>query len=242
MEDRGGEHGAGVTVADAFDEVGEVADAAAGDHRHADRIGHRTRQRQIVADLRSIAIHRGEQDFARAEADQFFCVLDRIDAGALSAAMGEDFEFVWRHLLGVDGGHDALAAEFFRSLADEFRAAHGFGVDAHLVGAREQEAANIIERAHAAAHGERHETDFRGAAHHIEQDAALFMRGGDIEEAEFIGARRIIEHRLFDGIARIAQVDEVHALDDAAILHIQTGNDADLEHRRDILSGPWPRC
>src|SRR5678816_1152041 len=35
-------------------------------------------------------------------------------------------------------------------------------------------------------------------------------------------------------IAGVAQVDEVHALDDAAVLHVEAGNDADLEH----LCGP----
>ncbi len=32
-------------------------------------------------------------------------------------------------------------------------------------------------------------------------------------------------------IAGIAQIDEIDALDDAAVLHVETGNDADLEHQ-----------
>ena len=43
---------------------------------------------------------------------------DRVDAGGAAPAMGEDFEAAaCRRLLGVDGGDDALAAEFLRRLA-----------------------------------------------------------------------------------------------------------------------------
>ena len=107
--------------------------------------------------------------------------------------------------LGVDGGDDALAAEFLRRLAHEFRAGHRRGVDRDLVGARQQQGADIVQGAHAAAHGQRHETDFRGAPHHIQQGAALFMAGGDVEKAEFVGAGRVIDDRLLDRIAGIAQ-------------------------------------
>ncbi len=56
------------------------------------------------------------------------------------------------------------------------------------------------------------------------------MAGGDVEKAEFVGARRVIGLRGLDRIAGIDQIDELHALDDAAILDIETGNETDLEH------------
>ena len=84
--------------------------------------------------------------------------------------------------------------------------AHRFGVDRDLVGAGQQQGADIFQGAHAAAHGQRHEADFRRAPHHIQQGAALFVAGGDVEKAELVGARRVIDHRLLDRIAGIAQI------------------------------------
>src|SRR3546814_7102027 len=52
------------------------------------------------------------------------------------------------------------------------------------------------------------------------------MSGGDIEEAEFVGGLRIVDPRLFDRIARILQLDEVHALHHAPAGDVEAGNDA----------------
>ena len=56
------------------------------------------------------------------------------------------------------------------------------------------------------------------------------MARGDVEKAQFIGTRRIIGLGGLDRIAGIAQIDEIDALDDAAILDIETGNDAHFQH------------
>ena len=104
------------------------------------------------------------------------------------------------------------------------------GVDRHLVGARGQQLADVLDRAHAAADGERHEAGLRGAPHHVEDDVAVLVAGGDVEEGELVGAGRVVGDRRLDRIAGVAQIDELHALDDAAVLDVETGNDADLEH------------
>ena len=87
-------------------------------------------------------------------------------------------------------------------------------------------------RAHAAADGERHEAGLRGARHHVEDGVAVLVARRDVEEGQFVGAGRVIGDRGFDRIARVAQVDEVDALDDAAVLHVEAGNDADLERHQ----------
>ena len=155
--------------------------------------------------------------------------------------MGEDFPAVrlarLRHLLGVDRHHDALVAEFLRRLLDEGAARHRGGVDRDLVGAGRQELADVLDGAHAAADGERHEAGFRRARHHVEDDVAVLVARGDVEEGQFVGAGRVIGDRRLDRIAGVAQIDELDALDDAAVLHVEAGNDADLEHG----SGRRPR-
>ena len=96
---------------------------------------------------------------------------------------------------------------------------------------RSQQGADILDGAHAAADGQRHEAGFRRAPDHIQHDAAIFVGGRDVEKAQFVGAGGVVGDRGFHRIAGIAQIDEVDALDDPAVLDVETGNDADLEHR-----------
>ena len=55
------------------------------------------------------------------------------------------------------------------------------------------------------------------------------MARADIEEAELVGTGRIVGARRLDWVARIAQIDEVDALDDAPGVHVETGDDADAD-------------
>jgi hypothetical protein len=52
------------------------------------------------------------------------------------------------------------------------------------------------------------------------------MRRGDVEEHELVSPLSIISAGRLHGITGIAQVDELHALDDAPVLHVETGADA----------------
>ena len=66
---------------------------------------------------------------------------------------------------------------------DEFGPLHRGGVDRDLVGAGNEQVADILDRPHAAADGQRHEAVFGGFGDHIKDDAAIVRRGGDVEEA-----------------------------------------------------------
>ena len=57
-------------------------------HRIADGAG----KRNIVAGLGAVAVHGGEQNFARAIFDQPFGMRHGVDAGGAATAMGEDFK------------------------------------------------------------------------------------------------------------------------------------------------------
>ena len=78
MEDRGGEHGAGMALFHALDQVVERADAARGDHRHMHFIGNGTGQFEVEADAGAVAIHRGDQKLAGAALDHLGGELDGI--------------------------------------------------------------------------------------------------------------------------------------------------------------------
>ena len=107
----------------------------------------------------------------------------------------------------------------------------GGGVDADLVRAGVDDAAGVLHLADAAADGERDEDFAGGAGDDIHHGVALVTGGGDIEEDELVGALVIVAAGQLDGVARIAQADEVDSLDDAAASDVQAWNDAPREHR-----------
>ena len=160
--------------------------------------------------------------------------------GRLAAAVGEDLPAQRlarpRHPLGVDGDDDALRAELLGALGHELPAVHGGGVDRDLVGAGLQQLADVLDRAHAAADGERHEAALGRALDDVEDGVAVLVAGRDVEEAQLVGAGRVVGGGRLDGIAGVDEVDEVDALDDAAVLDVEAGNDADLEHGTCIVA------
>ena len=159
--------------------------------------------------------------------------------GRLAAAMGEDLEA---------RAARRCAATRLASMATTMHCAPNFSAAARTK-SRSFTAAVLIETlsapasssvrtssvlAHAAADGERHEAALGRAVDHVEDGAALLVARGDVEEAEFVGAGLVIGGGGLDRIAGVAQIDEVDALDDAALLHVEAGYDADLQHRQDL--------
>jgi hypothetical protein len=69
-----------------------------------------------------------------------------------------------------------------------------------------------------------------GARDHVQDGVPILMARGDVEEAQFIGAGRVVESGLLHRIAGVTECDEVDAFDDAAVLHVQTGNDSQFQH------------
>jgi hypothetical protein len=63
-------------------------------------------------------------------------------------------------------------------------------------------------------------------------DPAAIARGSDIEEDEFVGALGIVGFSALDGIARVAELLKLNALDDASGVDVQTRNDSAREHAK----------
>ncbi len=65
------------------------------------------------------------------------------------------------------------------------------------------------------------------------------MGGGNVEKTQLVCARRIIGLRLFDWVAGIPEIDEIDALDHAAIGDIETRDDADADgHAKRLTPAP----
>src|SRR3954453_2390615 len=139
VEYRGRQHRGGVALTDAVHEVVEITDAAGRNYRHGDAVGDRLGQRQIKPLAGSVPVHRRQQDFAGAERNHFLGIFDGVDPGGIAPAMGKNLPSfataATLDALGVDRDHDALFAEFFGTLLDEFAVADGRAVDRDLVGA-----------------------------------------------------------------------------------------------------------
>ena len=65
-----------------------------GNDRDGDRIGNRPREGNVVALLRAVAVHRGQENFSGTQCNDLLGIADRFNAGGISAAVGEKFPSV----------------------------------------------------------------------------------------------------------------------------------------------------
>ena len=63
-----------------------------------------------------------------------------------------------------------------------------------------------------------------------QQGAAIFVGRGNVQEAKLVGAGLVIDDGLLHRIAGIAQAFKIDALDHAAAMDIEAGDDADGQH------------
>ncbi len=110
------------------------------------------------------------------------------------------------------------------------RVGNGGGVNADLIGAGIKNRAGIVQRTNASAHGERNEKLSRRPPDGFEEGGAVFVRGRYIEQHDFIRARSAVRRRQFRRIASVTQIEELHALDHASGVHVETSDDAFGQH------------
>ena len=95
-----------------------------------------------------------------------------------------------------------------------------------LVGACAQQHVDVGHRAHSAADGQRDEHLLGGAPHHVEHRGPARRRRRHVEERQLVGALGVVGGGQLDGIAGVAQVFEVDALDHPAVVDVQARDDA----------------
>src|SRR5690606_6339127 len=77
---------------------------------------------------------------------------------------------------------------------------------------------------------QRHEALLGRPADDFVERRPILVTGRDVEETELVRTRRVVDARLLDRVAGVTQVDEVDALDDPSVLHVEAGNDPGLQH------------
>src|SRR5688572_3664426 len=233
VQDTGDEYRVGAPLENRVTHVVGTTRATRRDHRNAHRLGHRTRERQIEARPRAIAIDAREEYFARPTSDTFARPRDRVDPRGRRAPMRPHLPAIVLPL-GIDARHDALRTEALGALGQQLRPRDGRGVDAHLVRPGAQHAPDVVGRTHAAANSERHEDLHGRAPNGVEQCRARFPARGDVEENDLVGALELIARRELHRIADVPQPGEADPLHDAAIANVEADDEAG-EHQRSAL-------
>ncbi len=112
------------------------------------------------------------------------------------------------------------------SLFYKFRVKYRGGINGDLIGTGIQHGAHILNLANTATDGQGNKYLAGHVFHHVHHGLAIIGTGRDIEKSNFIGPLLIIAARDFHRVTGIADIDELHALDHAALVHVETGNDA----------------
>ena len=100
------------------------------------------------------------------------------------------------------------------------------GIDRHLIRTRIQHSTDIGKFANATAHSERYKHLTGHLIDNVYHGLALFVAGRDIQEGQFIGTFGIVAASNLHRITGIADIDELHAFDNATVVNIEAWNDA----------------
>ena len=190
------------------------------------RARYRGGQLAVESLLRSVGVHRCEQDLPGTELLTARGPLDGIETFLIATTSRVDIPATCFVSLCVDSQHHRLCAEFAAQLGDEFGTPNGSSIDAHLFSTREQDLARIRDIPDAAADRQRNEHPTRRASHHAGHDVSGIAGRRDVQKNKLVGTLVVVALGEFHRIAGIAQVDEVDSLDHAAAGHIETGDDS----------------
>src|SRR5439155_704254 len=118
-----------------------------------------------------------------------------------------------------------------RTVGDELGVGHGRRVERDLVGARPEHVAHLVDGAHAAADRQRDERAAGRPLDDVEERGPPLGRGGDVEEADLVGALACISLGELGRIALVDEVDEPGPLDDPPVHDVEARDDASAEHQ-----------
>ena len=192
----------------------------------------RLHELEVVAVLHAVRVHRGDEQLAGARARR----PARAQATA-SQSVGLRPPSTYARQPPSGSRRASIAqtmhCEPKRSAASPIRLGprERAGVERDLVGAGQQQLAHAPHAVDAAADGERHVDLLGGTLDGAAERARILARGRDVEPDDLVGALLGVAQRRLDGLAAVAQVDEVDALDDAPAGDVEARDDAPTQHR-----------
>jgi len=205
---------------------------AAGDERYRDLPPNQFDQLEVVARLGAIGVHGVQQNLAGPEPGSRDRPLDCVDPCAAPAAMRGHLESACRGdslwaTAGINAQDDALGTEPLRGVAEKRGIVDRGRVDTDLVGSSAEQAIEVVDHPDAAADRQRDEDCLRSTGDDVVRRRPIGTRCGDVEEHQLIGTGVPVCGGQFDRIARIAELDEVDALDDPPRIDVQAGDHPD---------------
>ena len=109
-------------------------------------------------------------------------------------------------------------------------------IERHLVGPGPEDGPHLVDRADAAADRQRDEDLAGGPLDDLEERRPTLGCRRDVEVDELVGAFRRVATGEGRWIALVDEIDEAGPLDDAAVRHVETGDDPAAEHQP--VTGP----
>ena len=142
--------------------------------------------------------------------------------------MGKHFPtaVVGIHGFGIDCHHNGLRTKKAAGLVHQIRIGHRCRVDAGLVCTCIEQTAHIGHRTHTTAHGQGNEHLAGHAFNHMQNGVAVVRAGSNVQEGDFVRTLIVVTLGHFNRVARVAQRQEIHAFDHAAIVNVQTRDNA----------------
>ena len=119
---------------------------------------------------------------------------------------------------------------FFAASAYQLRVLHGGAVHGNLAGPGPENELDVLQAVDPAPDGQRDRDDGRDLPDPLQPGLAVFHRGRDVEHGQLVGPFLLVEGGVLHGVACVADVHEVHPLDDAAVFHVQARHDLDDVH------------
>jgi hypothetical protein len=215
-----------------FNQVIEGSGSAGSYDWHGNGFGNGSGQLTVITVFGAVGIHTGQQNFPGAEFDAFFCPFNGVKVDWFAAAMGVDLPFVFSpgNALGVNGKHDALAAETFSAGTDQFRVVYCGRVYRSFIGAVVKHQAHIFDSADSAAYSKRYEYLGSGSADDIYHCSAIVAGSGNIQENYFIGTLFIVFYCGLNGVAGINEIYEIDPFNYPAVSNVKTRNYSFCQH------------
>src|SRR5262245_65824169 len=105
VENRGGQHRGGMSMANTLDHVVKSTGPSGGDDWDSDGVRDRARERKVIAFLCAVAVHRCQQNLSRPQRHNFLGIGNGLEARRIPTAVRKNFPPILfarlRYFLGI---------------------------------------------------------------------------------------------------------------------------------------------
>src|SRR5262249_16732515 len=205
-------------------EVIERAGPAGRNHRNRHGRGNRSIHRAVEADLCTVTVDRGQENFPSAALLRLACPLDGIAVGSgLTAPRLHPKPVVLSFWVNCD--HDRLASVAPCEGRNQGGVRERRSIQADFIGSGVNRGGGVVFGPDAAADRERDEQLPGDTADRLSKCTAALERRGHVENDQLVNAFYVVATGESGRFAGAAQAFEVHALYDLTVANVEAGDD-----------------